>query len=171
MRQETKSGRNLVPLFQGKKHVTDWEAKSGVKGYRPYQLFVDLGATKGRKARVTAAICYDATDLKLAADLRDKSDCLVVASLNRDTNTFDTMATALQYHMYQPVILANSGQYGGSTAQAPYAEQYHRLIAHLHGADQVGVSIFELDMLAFREMRTKPSEKRRKTPPAGFSGR
>jgi len=171
VRQETRSGRILVPLFQGKQHVTAWEAKAGVKGHRPCQIFVELGERRTTKARITAAICYDATDLKLAADLRDKSDCMVISALNRDTNTFDTMATALQYHMYQPVVLVNSGQYGGSTAQAPYSEQYNRLITHLHGANQVGVSIFELDMLAFRHLKEKPLETGRKTPPAGYEGR
>jgi hypothetical protein len=71
--------------------------------------------------------CYDATDLDLVAYLRGKSDIFLVAALNQDVQTFDNMVAALHFHMYQPVVLANSGEFGGSTAQAPLPK-HERLI-------------------------------------------
>ena len=41
------------------------------------------------------------------------------SALNQDVNTFDSMVDALHYHMYQPVILVNTGEFGGSYAKAP----------------------------------------------------
>jgi hypothetical protein len=49
--------------------------------------------------------------LDLVADLRSKSDVFLVAALNQDVQTFDNMVAALHFHMYQPVILANSGEF------------------------------------------------------------
>ena len=72
--------------------------------------------------------------------------------------------------MYQPVVLANSGEFGGSTAQAPLPK-HERLIAHTHGNDQVAVSVFEIDPAPFKSTKkiTQPIEL--KTPPAGYKGR
>ena len=171
LRRQSRSGRQIVPLYQGKSHMTSWEEKAGVAGHRPYQLLIEFRGSSGRISRLTGAICYDATDLKLAADLRDISDGFVIAALNKDVNTFDTMAEALQYHLYQPVVLANAGQYGGSNALAPYKEPYERLIAHVHGKDQAAVCLFELDLLAFKAKKPASKPKERKLPPAGYEGR
>jgi hypothetical protein len=56
-----------------------------------------------RPVWLTGAVCYDATDLGLAADLKDKSDVLAIPALNKDVKTFDQMALALHYHMFQLV--------------------------------------------------------------------
>ena len=64
------------------------------------------------------------------------------------------MVHALHYHMFQPVVTTNCGQYGGSTAQAPYRERYDKVIAHVHGAGQVAVSVFELNLREGRWVQT-----------------
>ena len=171
LRQSLHTGRQIVKVFQGKQHPTTWERKNGVQGHRPYQVVIQFQLANGKQVNLTGAICYDATDLRLAADLREISDGFVIAALNLDVGTFDTMTSALQYHMFQPVILANTGQYGGSTAQAPYKEPYHRLIAHTHGNNQAAVSLFEIDLLAFKEGKSTAPAKELKTPPAGYKGR
>jgi hypothetical protein len=56
------------------------------------------------------------------------------------------MVHALHDHMFQPVVTTNCCQYGGSTAHAPYRERYDKVIAHVHGAGQVAVSVFELNL-------------------------
>ena len=61
------------------------------------------------------------------------------------------MVEALHYHMYPPVILVNSGEFGGSYAKAPYTEPYPRLIAHNHGTNQVSINTFEINMFDFRK--------------------
>lgn len=74
----------------------------------------------------------------------------VIAAYNKDVDTFDNMASALQWHMYQHVIITNTGEYGGSTMQAPYKEKHHKLISHAHGTGQIAISTADIDLAAFR---------------------
>lgn len=171
LRHRTKSGRSIATVYQGKQNGIPWELSHNVAGHRPYQVIVGLTDSNGVSANLTGAVCFDATDLKLAADMRDISDCFVIPALNRDVSTFDAMAGALHFHMYQPVLLANTGQYGGSTAQAPYKNRHDRYIAHVHGVNQAAVSVFEVDLTAFKSSKSVPPERERKSVPAGFSGR
>ena len=90
----------------------------------------------------------------------------VVPALNRDVGTFDNMAAAMHYHMFQHVIIANSGEYGGSTGQAPFEDRHRRPIFHSHGNEQVSLSFFEI---AFDDY--KQGARGMKTPPAGYQGR
>lgn len=163
-------GRNIQYVWQGKRHRTKLEREMGVEGYRPHLTLVELPIGSKTRTRIAASICYDATDLDLVADLRDKSDVFLVAALNQDVQTFDNMVAALHFHMYQPVVLANSGEFGGSTAQAPLPK-HERLIAHAHGNNQVTVSIFEIDPAPFKSTRPGKVVKELKTVPAGFKGR
>ena len=94
----------------------------------------------------------------------------MVAALNQDVQTFDNMVAPLRFHMYQPVTLANSGEFGGSTAQMPMPK-HDRLIAHVHGNQQVAVSVFEVDTSAFKTTAPNPPSIPVKTPPAGYKGR
>ena len=100
--------------------------------------------------------------------MADKTDLFVIAAHNKDVTTFDTMASALHYHMYQHVAVVNKGEFGGSTIQAPFKERYHRLISHAHGIDQISINVADLDLAAFR--RRSISHKAIKEPPAGKSG-
>lgn len=71
---------------------------------------------------------------------------------------------------YQPVILVNTGEFGGSYAKAPYKEPHHR--AHFHGNDQVSIKTFEMNMFDFRRDNVGESlrsDKNRKTIPAGIT--
>ena len=171
LRQESSSGRQIISAYQGKEHGIPWELKAGVAGHRPYQVILEFKDQHGVTARLTGAICYDATDLKLAADMRDITDGFVIAALNKDIGTFDTMATALQFHMYQPIMLANTGQYGGSNAQAPFKAHHERQIAHVHGNNQAVISIFDVDLTAFQNSRNAEPSREKKAAPAGFRGR
>jgi len=129
---------------------------------------------------LTAAICYDATDLGLASGLRDQSDVLIIPALNRDVQTFDQMASALHYHMYQLVVIANNGQFGGSNAYAPYAERFDSQVFHMHGNNEASIAFLEIpDVEHFLRRRSppplapsrppsSPKPKAFKTPPAGL---
>ncbi|MEZ9999579.1 reverse transcriptase domain-containing protein [Vibrio lentus] len=152
---------------QGKFHMTPDEEALGVQGYRPSQHVISIEGHSEGPFKLTGAICYDATDIKLAADLRDLTDMFVIAAYNKDVNTFDNMASALQWHMYQHIVIANTGEYGGSTMQAPYKESYHKLISHTHGANQIAISTADIDLAAFR--RKVKEYKKTKTQPAGFA--
>jgi hypothetical protein len=121
---------------------------------------------------LTASICYDATDLSLAADLRHYSDVFAIPALNRDVNTFDQMALALHYHMFQYVIVANNGQYGGSNAYQRNGETHQRQVFHLHGQPQASVAFLEIDDIAAflkRKVEAQDPESSWKSLPAGMS--
>jgi hypothetical protein len=171
--------RAWIEVDQGKLHLTDEEVNLGVAQWCPYRVVVELQLDAATAYRMVGAICYDATDLALAADLKNESHLFLVPALNKDTKTFDSMAAALRYHMYQHVVICNTGEFGGSTAQAPYDEEHRRTISHAHGAGQIAVSVFEVkvddfgpELLAVKTTSTKSVKKRLgKTPPAGLRRR
>lgn len=158
------TGRQWMIRDQGKGNPTLAEQKLGIVGFRPCQHIIEVVGDSEGPFKLTGAICYDSTDLKLASDLKGKSDLLAIVAHNRDVNTFDAMATALHYHMYQHVVVVNKGEYGGTTTQAPYREQYDRTISHVHGTDQISISVSDLDLAAFKRKIKKFKEV--KTPPA-----
>lgn len=164
------TGRQYICRLQGKQHMTADE-KGKVEPWRPYQLLIELEHPNFPKQPgfvLTGSICYDATDIKLSGDLKGKSHAYIVSALNQDVATFDSMVDALYYHMYQHVVLVNSGEFGGSVAKAPYKERYDKLITHVHGKEQVSISSFEMNMFDFRSDKSSfKSGKKVKTRPAG----
>jgi predicted amidohydrolase len=160
------SGRQWIIRDQGKEHMTVGEQAMGISGHRPCQHLIEVHGDSEGPFRITGAICYDATDIKLAADLKNKTDLFVVCAHNKDVHTFDNMALALQYHMYQHVVISNIGEFGGSTIQAPFKEPYHRLISHVHGVGQIAISTADIDLNAFRRKTKK--YKAFKAKPAGL---
>lgn len=155
----------LIPVFseerglqvfrrrQGKEYLAPVEKRlnhpiAKLQGFRPCQWLVGYKWDKTEKKEplwLSGSICFDATDIRLAADLRSLSDVYAVAALNQDVSTFDQMALALQYHMFQMVIIANNGCFGGSNAYAPYREPYKRQVFHLHGQPQASMAFLEID--------------------------
>ena len=108
----------------------------------------------------------------MAADLKDESDVLAIPALNKDVKTFDQMALALHYHMFQLVIVANSGQYGGSNAYWPRSDAHIRQVFHTHGQPQASIAFLEIDDIgAFLERHDKsgPNADDWKHPPAGLN--
>lgn len=164
---------------QGKYHLAAGEtklndAKVVVQGWRPCQWLVGYDwsiRAEGSPLWLTAAICYDATDLSLTADLRHHSDVFAIPALNKDVGTFDQMALALHYHMFQYVVIANNGEYGGSNAYRPWGEVYQRQVFHLHGQPQASVAFFEIDDIGgviARRIKALTPESPWKSPPAGL---
>ena len=150
-------GLQIKTRRQGKAHLAPNERAFNASGpprlreFRPCQWLIGYpwsDADDDRPVWLTAAVCYDATDLGLAADLRDASDILAIPALNKDVKTFDQMALALHYHMFQLVIVANSGQYGGSNAYWPRSDPHIRQVFHTHGQPQVSISFLEIDDIA-----------------------
>ncbi len=163
----------LEGVMQGKCHLTEEENKLNVVSFRPAQWVFEFTSLKNKEPSwsMTGSICYDATDLCLAADLRDRTDLFVVPALNRDVGTFDNMVAALHYHMYQHVIVANAGGYGGSTAQAPFENRNDRTIFHTHGGGHVTISFFDIDLKQYCTAKGLKKHKTLKTPPAGYKRR
>lgn len=56
--------------------------------------------------------------------------------------------------MFQMVVVANNGRYGGSNAYAPYKEPHLKQVFHLHGQPQATVAFLEInDIKAFLNRR------------------
>lgn len=172
-------GLQILTRRQGKHHLAAEEvnlndSKIVVQEWRPCQWLVGYDWSNHAEDRplwLTAAVCYDATDLSLAADLRHYSDVFAIPALNKDVGTFDQMALALHYHMFQYVIVANNGTYGGSNAYHPYGETYERQVFHLHGQPQASVAFLEIDDIAdviARKIKAQDSESPWKSLPAGM---
>jgi hypothetical protein len=152
--QRTPSGgMNVITRRQGKQHLAPLEEEFNrtvptIASFRPCQWVVEYDWSSDPKAlplRLTAAICYDATDLCLVADMRMQSDVFAIPALNKDIVTFDQMALALHYHMFQLVVVANNGLFGGSNAYAPFRDPYRKQVFHLHGQPQASIAFFEID--------------------------
>ncbi len=141
-----------------------------LQGFRPCQWLVGYPWSDEPSAKpvwLTAAVCYDATDLGLAADLRGLSDVFAIPALNKDVKTFDQMALALHYHMFQLVIVANNGQYGGSNAYWPRDSEHVRQIFHTHGQPQALIAFLDIDDIStFLERHDRTASW--KYPPAGL---
>lgn len=165
--RDSRGGLHPEYVEQGKCHLTAVERELDILSFRPNQWLLDFvhPITGERLWTMSGAVCYDSTDLCLAADLRDQSDMFIVPALNFDIGTFDNMASALHYHMYQHMIVANTGEYGGSTGQAPFDDRHRRVIFHTHGNEQSLVSFFEVDLSTYRGGEAL------KEPPAGYRPR
>ena len=174
-------GLQIRTRRQGKAHLAPNEQEFNVRGthvlrgFRPCQWLIGYpwsSAADTEPIWLTAAVCYDATDLGLAADLRNMSDVFAIPALNKDVKTFDQMALALHYHMFQLVVVANNGQYGGSNAYWPRSDPHIRQVFHMHGQPQASIAFLEIeDIAGFLERRevSGPNAKKWKHPPAGLN--
>lgn len=154
--QDAHRGLQVLVRRQGKKHLAPLEQALNqpvqlVQSFRPCQWLIGYEWSTDANDEplwLTGAICFDATDICLAADLKNNSDVFVVPALNRDVTTFDQMALALHYHMFQMVVVANNGTYGGSNAYAPFRDSWQRQVFHVHGQPQASIAFFELEHIA-----------------------
>lgn len=162
---------------QGKEHLAAPEAELDPQpvSFRPAQWIVEYEWTSDpaiRPLKLSASICYDATDLSLAADLRSRNDLYFVCALNQDVGTFDRMSEGLHYHMFQGVLVVNNGRFGGSSFYMPFGQAYHRQVFHLHGQPQASIAFAEVDpeKLIFRPSESPGADPvgNWKTPPANW---
>ena len=172
-------GLQIKRIEQGKANLTDDELKlyPQLKSFRPAQWLIEYQWQNDenivRPLRLTASVCYDATDIALTAELRSRSDLYIICALNKDVGTFDRMTEALHYNMFQGVILVNNGQYGGSSLYVPFKKPYEREVLHLHGQPQASIAFAELSP---RKLVYSPNMAEQddlppgewKTPPAGW---
>lgn len=161
-------GIEIEIVYQGKYHLTPFERQANITPFRPAQWILELVDPLRPFERLwamTSSICYDATDLSLASDLRNETDLFIVPALNHDVGTYDNMAAALHYHMFQHVVVVNTGEFGGSSAHAPFSDRNKRTVFHTHGNEQVAVSFFEIDFDLYRnqkeQLKTPPANHRR----------
>lgn len=172
--QSIRGGWNILTRTQGKFHVAPAERallKGNVSGFRPCQWLVEYGSSSNSPDRfvgLTASICYDATDLDLAADLRNCSDVFIVPAFNKDVETFDNLAIHLHYNMFQMIVIVNSGQYGGSCVWWPRRDAHERRVFHSHGQAQYAIGFFDIDVEEFLQRKDPSASDYWKSVPAGI---
>ena len=172
----TASGFQIRKIEQGKKHLASEESEvPKLKGFRPVQWLIEYewstkNTSETRPLVLSASVCFDATDLTLASELRSQSDLYIVCALNKDIRTFDLMSQGLSYNMFQGVMVVNNGQFGGSSFFMPFKQWFHRQVFHLHGQPQASISLAEIhpEKLLKRpeNMENLLPEGEWKTPPA-----
>ena len=102
-----------------------------------------------------------------------QTDVYVIPARNQDITTFDQMALALHYHMFQMVIVANNGAFGGSNAYVPHEDRFKRQVFHFYGQPQAAIAYLKIDPIDKFLERVQnaqgPKEDRQyKYPPAGL---
>ena len=178
--ERTRFGGSRVRVVdQGKHHLAHEETEAGlnIRSFRTSQWLIGYPWSPKRETDylwLTASVCYDATDFALAADLKGRTDVYVIPARNHDITTFDQMALALHYHMFQMVIVANNGAFGGSNAYVPYRDRFKRQVFHFHGQPQAAIAYVEINPIAEfldRVQNAQGPEGNRlyKFPPAGLS--
>lgn len=165
------NGLQIKQIQQGKYHLTDYEKNiPNLIPFRPAQWIVNYKWNSTLPPlKITAAVCYDSTDLALASDLKSKSDLFIVCAHNKDVGTFDRMSESLHYHMYQGIVIVNNGKFGGSNFYIPHKESYDRQLLHVHGQPQAQISFAEINPQDLLFRGGFPDEKTKwKTPPADW---
>ncbi|MDB6117866.1 MAG: hypothetical protein JWO08_1647, partial [Verrucomicrobiaceae bacterium] len=173
-------GLQVSRIEQGKAWLAPGpeRSNSAIMGYRPVQWIVRYHWSSNslyRPLLLSASVCYDATDTGLTHDLRNRNDFFAICALNKDIPTYDNLATTLNYHLFQGVLVVNSGAFGGSNFHAPLKESYERKLIHFHGQAQASIGFAEISPHKFV---TRPSKSYKahspvgewKSPPAGWTG-
>jgi hypothetical protein len=148
-------GFHIRRVEQGKQNLApevEESLRPAVVGHRPVQWIVKYHWSMEGNVRplyLSASVCYDATDVALAHDLRERSDLIAVCALNRDVPTYDRLAETLNYLLYQGVVVANNGSHGGSSFFAPFEESYFRQVIHFHGQQQAAIAFAEVNPQKF----------------------
>lgn len=143
------SGMSYKIIQQGKKHITKMEYSrfgDDLISFRPAQWIINYEWRKGEEPiRLSASVCYDATDIKLMSDLRGKNDLFIVSAYNQDVGTFDRIAGSSHYQMFQGILMVNNGNFGGSNCYFPFNDSYNRQVLHFHGQPQAQIAFIDID--------------------------
>ena len=89
-------------------------------------------------------ICSDIFDIERMSFYQGQIHHLFVISLNKDLNTYFSMAESLTRLLYCNVIICNTGHYGGSLAVSPYREPFDRTIYKYIGQRMFNTHIIDL---------------------------
>lgn len=74
----------------------------------------------------------------------------------------------LHYNMFQMVVIANSGQYGGSCVFWPRKRSHERRVFHSHGQSQCSIGFFDIDVEEFLQRKDPQVSGDWKSVPAGI---
>lgn len=122
-------------------------------------------------------ICSDIFDIERMMLYQTNIHHLFIISLNKDLNTYFSMAETLAQLIYCNVVICNTGFYGGSVAISPYREPNARLIYKYQGQRMFNVHMIKLpvediDLAQKRDYSIPTPEKPKfKASPPGYYDR
>jgi predicted amidohydrolase/ribulose-5-phosphate 4-epimerase/fuculose-1-phosphate aldolase len=108
-------------------------------------------------------VCYDFTDIALLVELKGKIDHLIIPSLNKSVERFDTDAIAFARENYYYISICNIAEYGGSAIYGPSIRQPHV------GYTDSGETILP-GKIKLKELRSAMGAKIKKYKDSGFCG-
>lgn len=89
-------------------------------------------------------ICSDIFDIERMMFYQGRIHHLFIISLNKDLNTYFSMAETLTRLLYCNVVVCNTGYFGGSLAVSPYDDPNERTIYKYHGQRMFNTHIIDL---------------------------
>lgn len=89
-------------------------------------------------------ICSDIFDIERMILYQARIQHLIVISLNKDLNTYFSMAESLTRLLYCNVAICNTGFYGGSLAMSPYSDPNARIIYKYYGQKTLNIHLLNL---------------------------
>jgi hypothetical protein len=143
--------RDVIELYQPKLFPTVGERSNA----RAQQCDVAPGTKQflvedGGVCAWAALDCYDFTCIELRQKLRGRTDLLIVSALNQDLTTFDHLAEASIRDLHTYLVVANTGEYGGSQIIGPLYRDYRRRLFRVEGQYLDTVEVRPLDVDALR---------------------
>jgi len=119
-------------------------------------------------------ICSDIFDIERMMLYQAKIHHLFIISLNKDLNTYFSMAESLSRLIYCNVVVCNTGHFGGSIVVSPYKDPNDRLIYRYHGQKMFNTQVVSIPVKAMDEAQdydyslTNARSKFKASPPGYF---
>ncbi len=101
--------------------------------------------------------CFELSDIKHRALLRDKIDILFSCSYNKDVNYYQSIleSTIRDLHCY--VVYSNSADFGGSCVMQP-AKTEEKTMLYMKGGQNPSIMVAEVDVAALRDFHYKSTQ-------------
>lgn len=102
-------------------------------------------------------ICFDLMRIETLSFLKGSIHHLFVPAYNRDLETFKGLAETIVKTCFSNVVIANTGEYGGSVARAPYYDNHLREVATVMGNRLFEALVFDLPVESLARYRKHDS--------------
>ena len=96
-------------------------------------------------------ICSDIFDIERMLLYQTKIHHLFIISLNKDLNTYFSMAETLARLLYCNVVICNTGHYGGSVVISPYEDSNERTIYKYQGQKMFNTHLINIPVKSLNE--------------------
>ncbi|AOA00515.1 hypothetical protein BFC22_10625 [Carnobacterium divergens] len=114
--------------------------------------------------------CYEATDLKIKADLNSiKPDIVHIVANNKDINYYDSIGEVISRELMTISTITNYSIYGGTQIIIPFKKRFQQLVSYHKGSEVLHVFTSKVDIEALRNKKSNNSESDyRQNPPRIF---